>query len=166
MTDVTAEEFKLGMRQLAAAVNIISVFDNGRPKGMLATAVCSVCAEPPTLLVCINQSASTHDAIGTGGAFCVSLLSDRQLREAGDFMSPEPDTRFDACDWDRLKTGASAVRGALVNFDCEVVSSIEMGTHTIYFGKVLEMRRSAEGGCPLMFYDGQYASLGRTVEQA
>ena len=52
---VDAVQYKLGMRTLAAAVNIITSIHSGHRYGMTATAVCSVTADPPTLLVCIKS---------------------------------------------------------------------------------------------------------------
>ncbi|MBV8805987.1 MAG: flavin reductase, partial [Sinobacteraceae bacterium] len=46
-------QFKAGMRRLAAAVCLItSTTSAGEKVGLTATAVCSVSAEPPTLLCC------------------------------------------------------------------------------------------------------------------
>ncbi|SLN63883.1 NADH:FAD oxidoreductase [Oceanibacterium hippocampi] len=151
----------MGMRQLAAAVNVISVMADGSPHGMLATAVCSVCAAPPTLLICVNQSASMHRAIRERGHFGVSVLAEHQFETAHHFMSKVASERFTTCDWDTLATGAPALAGALVNFDCEVESEVNVGTHTIYFGRVVALRR-AENGPPLLYHDGNYAALGQT----
>ena len=79
-----AAQYKLGMRQLAGAVNIITSLHAGKPWGMTATAVCSASAEPPTVLVCINQSAATHQAILEAGIFCVNVLRDSQAVALGD----------------------------------------------------------------------------------
>lgn len=71
---VDADQFRLGMRTLAAAVTLITSTGSGHRHGMTATAVCSVSAEPPTLLVCLNKATATHGAVAKSGAFCVNLL--------------------------------------------------------------------------------------------
>ena len=43
---VDAGQFKIGMRTLAGAVNIITSMHSGHRYGMTATAVCSASAEP------------------------------------------------------------------------------------------------------------------------
>ena len=53
--------FKKGMRHLAASVTLITTRHRDRRGGLTATAVCSVSAEPPQLLICVNKSASAHD---------------------------------------------------------------------------------------------------------
>src|SRR5256885_11210888 len=71
---VDAGQFKIGMRTLAGAVNIITSFHSGHRYGMTATAVCSASAEPPTVLVCINKLATTHNAVTKSKMFCVNVL--------------------------------------------------------------------------------------------
>ena len=46
---VDAEQFKVGMRTLAGAVNIVTSLQAGHRYGMTATAVCSATADPPTV---------------------------------------------------------------------------------------------------------------------
>src|ERR671923_636487 len=69
-----AGQFKIGMRTLAGAVNIITSMHSGHRYGMTATAVCSATAEPPTVLVCINKLATTHNAVAKAKVFCVNVL--------------------------------------------------------------------------------------------
>ena len=50
--------FKLGMRALASAVTVVAVQGHdGTVAGLTATAVCSLSADPPSLLVCVNRNA-------------------------------------------------------------------------------------------------------------
>ena len=51
---VPSDEFKQAMRHLAGGVTIIATEHEGCRTGMAATAVCSVSADPPTILICIN----------------------------------------------------------------------------------------------------------------
>jgi flavin reductase (DIM6/NTAB) family NADH-FMN oxidoreductase RutF len=161
-TPADAAQFKLGMRHLAGAVNIITSLHGGKPHGMTATAVCSASAEPPTVLVCINQSTGTHQAIAEGGVFCVNVLryEDQPLSDlfSGAPGGPRGESRFRPERWTRLATGAPVLLNAMVSFDCRVVNRLVHGTHTIFLGAVqaLEIGRK---GKPLLYSDGQYAKL-------
>ena len=64
---VDATAFKKGMRHLAASVTLITTRHRDLRGGLTATAVCSVSAEPPQILVCVNKTASAHDPIGEAG---------------------------------------------------------------------------------------------------
>ena len=51
---------------------------NSRRHGMTATAVTSVSSNPPSLLACINRSASLHAPLIASGRFCVNILHGSQ----------------------------------------------------------------------------------------
>jgi flavin reductase len=162
-TRADSAEYKLGMRSLAGAVNIITSLADGRPCGMTATAVCSAAAEPPTVLVCINQVTATHKAIAGSDVFCVNVLrhEDRELSTLfsganGDRIRGE--ARFRTAQWARLATGAPVLQSALVSFDCRVVNRLVHGTHTIFLGEVEQLQIGRKGK-PLLYSDGQYAKL-------
>ena len=55
---IDAAAFKKGMRHLAASVTLITTRHDGTRGGLTATAGCSVSADPPQILVCVNKSAS------------------------------------------------------------------------------------------------------------
>lgn len=153
---ISPDEFRKGMRRLAASVNVISTDLDGELHGLLATAVCSVSDTPPTLLVCINKNATACTPIATSKRFCVSVLSEDQLDLAQKFLTKKSNERISLCKWQRLSTGAPAIESALVNFDCEVAQTIDSGTHTIYFGRIVAAT-FADEGAPLLYFDGKYA---------
>jgi flavin reductase (DIM6/NTAB) family NADH-FMN oxidoreductase RutF len=59
--------FRLGMRRHASSVCVITTVHDRRRHGITATAIASVCANPPTLRVCINQAASLHGPVKASG---------------------------------------------------------------------------------------------------
>ena len=156
---VDAEQFKVGMRTLAGAVNIITSLHGGHRFGMTATAVCSASAEPPTVLACINKLAGTHGAVAKSKAFCVNVLRADDWNLSTSFSGGQSgETRFKSRDWTRLATGSPVLIDALVSFDCRVVKSLVHGTHTIFLGQV-EQVLIGKKGKPLLYSEGQYAKL-------
>jgi flavin reductase (DIM6/NTAB) family NADH-FMN oxidoreductase RutF len=156
---ISPDEFKRGLRQLAAAVTVVSTLrEDGVPAGLLATAVCSVSVTPPTLLACINRTARSFSAIEASGYFCVNVLERGQLEAARQFLSLDHDERFRLFKWSGLETGAPAIDGALVIFDCKVVQAIPAETHMILLGRVTASRIASEG-VPLLYFSGDYAGL-------
>src|ERR1700752_5124445 len=118
---VDAEQFKIGMRTLAGAVNIITSAHAGHRYGMTATAVCSATAEPPTVLVCINKLATTHGAVAKARAFCVNVLRAEDWQLSTMFSGAQSgEGRFKNGNWTRLATGSPALVEALVSFDLRV----------------------------------------------
>ena len=155
-------EFRDAMRHLASGVSLVTAMGpDGRRQGMLATAVSSVTADPPTILVCVNQTATMHDALIESRNFCVNFLGHRHLELSRRFSSPEArESRFDADDWTTLSTGAPVLEGALSALDCRLESVVEVGSHSVIFGKVMEIRVvPAAGDKPLVYYDRQYGEF-------
>jgi flavin reductase len=156
---VDAEQFKVGMRTLAGAVNIITSLQAGHRYGMTATAVCSATADPPTVLACVNKLATTHGAVAKSKAFCVNVLRAEDWELSTSFSGAQSgESRFKSRDWTRLATGSPVLIDALVSFDCRVVKSIVHGTHSIFLGLV-EQVLIGKKGKPLLYSEGQYAKL-------
>ena len=158
-----AAEFKLGMRSLAGAVNIITCRHDGHVFGMTATAVCSATAEPPTVLACINRSTTTHEAVAAAEVFCVNVLRHEDRELSGLFSGVHGsemrgEARFRAAEWSELSTGAPVLKNALVAFDCRVVNRMAHGTHTVFLGEVQQLLIGRKGKA-LLYADGQYAKL-------
>jgi flavin reductase len=156
---VDPEQFKAGMRALTGAVNIIASTNAGHRYGMTATAVCSVSADPPTVLVCINKLAATHGAVAKSKAFCVNVLRADDWDLSTVFSGAQSgESRFKSRDWTRLATGSPVLIDSLVSFDCRVVKSLTHGTHSIFLGQV-EQVLLGQKGKPLLYSEGQYAKL-------
>jgi flavin reductase len=156
---MTADDFKSGMRRLASGVSLITTIDEaGVRHGMIATSVVSVSAEPPTLLACINKTASCHDVVTTSGLFCVSLLGEENDEVASIFSSSRfRDLRFKTGDWRPLSTGAPALVNSLASFDCRVKHSVEADSHTIFIGAVEAVELWNKPLNPLVYMNGSYA---------
>ena len=146
------------MRRLAAGVAVVTTAEQGEPHGFVATSVSSVCAEPvPSLLVCINRNAASHDVIRRTGVFCTNLLSSEDVDLARRFgSSQDRQKRFESCAWTRLLTGAPALPGALASFDCEVTDVLLVHSHSIVVGAVRDLRLWREEVSPLLYLDGEY----------
>jgi flavin reductase (DIM6/NTAB) family NADH-FMN oxidoreductase RutF len=69
------DRFKCAMRQLASTVTIVTAEYGGRRHGMVATAVCSLGIDPPSLIASVAHTASLHNPLLTSGRFCVNLLT-------------------------------------------------------------------------------------------
>jgi flavin reductase len=163
-TGADAAEFKLGMRNLAGAVSIITSAAEGRPYGMTATAVCSASADPPTVLICVNQHTNTYKAIADAGLFCVNVLRHEDQDLSTTFSGGQKgEGRFRAEQWRTLTTGAPVLESALVAFDCRVVNRLPHGTHTIFLGAVEKLQIGRKGK-PLLYSDGQYAKLSSLAQ--
>ncbi|MGQ4273867.1 flavin reductase family protein [Terrihabitans sp. B22-R8] len=149
--------YKGGMRRLASGVSIVTTDLNGTRHGMAATSVTSVSVDPPTLLVCVANTASTHSPIHETGRFCINVLGEDD-REVAERFATQKDrrARFAGRDWVTLATGAPALSGCLASFDCVVSQELAASSHTVFFGRVVHTRLWAETIDPLLFWDGAF----------
>lgn len=161
VTPVDAEAFKAGMRCLASGVTIITTIHDGQRAGLTATAVCSLSVDPPQLLVCVSHKAEAHDIIHRGSVLCVNLLA-RQHRELAARFAGQTgvagSTRFAEGAWCALCTGAPVLDDAVASFDCVVAERVESATHSIFIGRVVDVRVRPDLQ-PLIYAGGSYAEL-------
>jgi flavin reductase len=154
-----AVQFKLGMRSLAHAVNIVTAAHGGHRYGMTATAVCSATAEPPTVLVCLNRNSATYGAVVKSKAFCVNVVRAEDSDLSNLFSGAQSgERRFKSREWSKLATGSPALLDALVSFDCRVIKKLAHGSHTIFLGQVQQVLFGKKGR-PLLYAEGQYSKL-------
>ena len=158
MTAVTAEEFRKAMRCYPGAVSIVATHDRGQPAGMTVTATCSLTADPPMLLACINRSATSHQPVQRAGRFTVNLLSAADVAIAKHFSVARMSERFQAGDWIALPGGGLALGSACATFDCRLVADIPFSTHSIFIGAVEDVIVRAERS-PLVYIDGRYGRV-------
>jgi flavin reductase (DIM6/NTAB) family NADH-FMN oxidoreductase RutF len=161
MHDVTPElvdrsVFRSVMRKLASSVTVITTFYEGQPHGMTATAVCSVCAEPPTILIVVNRSARTHPLIDASGIFVVNILADDQ-RALGERFAGKMTDQFSGILYRPGQGGGPILEGTAAHLDCLVTSQTDVGTHTIFIGQVIGGDFGAAR--PLIYHEGAYATL-------
>lgn len=155
---VDAATFRMGMRRLASSVVVVTVrLQDGRRFGMTATAVCSVCAEPPTLLCCVNRLNASRAALLEADHFAVNVLAESDHELADRFARPlSPEARFASGRWMRLESAAPVLETAVAAFDCRRSHQLEVGGHTIFFGEVCAVRLHGSPETPLLYAHGDY----------
>ena len=165
---LTPQSFIQGMRQLASGVTLITTAHQGRWAGLTATAVCSVSADPPQLLACINRQAETHRMIADSGAFAVNVLAHDQHRLARVFAGAGGvygDHRFAEAEWCTLITGAPVLSPCVATFDCRLIELVPAASHSIFIGRVAAVRSQADLD-PLVYVEGDYGLIAPLMSSA
>jgi flavin reductase (DIM6/NTAB) family NADH-FMN oxidoreductase RutF len=125
MGEALEGDFRKAMRTLASAVSIVSTAHDGRRFGMTATAVCSLSMQPPTLLVCVNQSTSLHHPVLSAGRFCINILHADQDELARTFGRKGIEDRFASGNWQVDDRGVPFVADAQASIFCAVEEATE-----------------------------------------
>lgn len=159
--EVDRDAFRNAMARLGSAVNIITTDGPAGRAGFTASAICSVTDTPPTLLVCLNRSASVWPTFRDNGHLCVNTLAAGHEAISTLFggKTPMPE-RFAEAGWQTLVTGSPLLEGALVSFDCKVSQVVSVGTHDVLFCEVLALARNDDSH-GLAWFDRGYHHLLR-----
>jgi flavin reductase (DIM6/NTAB) family NADH-FMN oxidoreductase RutF len=155
--------FKQGMRALAAGVTVIASQDElGVYLGVTATAVTSLSAEPPSLLVCLNRATAMAETLRPNGAFSVNVLSDEQVDVAQAFGGQRGVRgmgRFAYGSWYRSTGDVPLLAGACVSFECTVAEIMDWATHRVVVGQVCDVHFAAASSRPLVYHEGRYTTV-------
>lgn len=158
----TIPAFIEGMRGAVTGVNIVTTDGAAGRFGLTVSAFSSVSAEPPMVLVCINRRSPASDALAINECFAVNVLSTSQ-RDLADTFAGSPDSGkpydFDTARWDASTTGAPVLSETVAGFDCTVVTTVDVGTHRIFIGRVVDVATAARD--PLLYSNRMYGHVGR-----
>lgn len=154
-----ADTLKLGMRQWASGVSIISARDeHGEPQAMTASSLTSISDAPASLLVCVNHSARMANVLQPGTPFCANLLGTQHENLSNICASPDThEQRFQEGDWNTA--GVPKLNDALAVFECVVDQVITYGTHQIVIGKLTGGQAIQAPETPLCYWNGSYRQL-------
>ncbi|MDQ1124636.1 flavin reductase family protein [Microbacterium trichothecenolyticum] len=157
---VDAVDFRDGMRKLASGIALVTTSGDTGPAGLAVTAVSSVSFEPPSLLICVNRTASAHDAILATGGFVVNVLAGEHIGILESFsQSARRHERFAHPDWTTADSGMPVLRSALAAFECRITERVGYGTHSIIIGDVVAARSDDGTADPLIYLDRHTRSL-------
>jgi cob(II)yrinic acid a,c-diamide reductase len=164
-TAIDPQDYRAAMRQFPAAVHIATTNGAAGKRGITVSAATSVSDKPATLLICVNRDHAHNHLFKDNGCFALNTLALDQIAIARAFADGKMslDERFAHGEWDVLSTGAPCLNDAAVIFDCEIIDSAEMATHTVLYGRVKAMRvEEAKGN--LLYANRHYRGLGSIIE--
>lgn len=149
--------FKAAMSQFASGVTIVTTEHDGKPYGMTVASFASLSLRPPLVVICIEKSVKSHDAIAAAGRFGVSILGADQTGISNRFASKIED-KFEGVDVRRGELGVPLIAGAICALECRVSDQLPGGDHTIFVGEVVDAQTT--DGAPLVYFRSGYRSLG------
>src|SRR3954451_25464821 len=125
------------MASYPAGVAVVTTLDaDGTPRGLTTTAVPSVSAEPPLLLVWVHLPSRPLPALRAGGRLVVNFLREGRSELARQFASKAED-KFEGVDWTPSSSGLPVLAAdALAWAECVTVHELEPGDHVILLGQV------------------------------
>lgn len=118
--------------------------------------------EPVLIGIGVDNSAVTHRLITEGGCFTVNLWDSDDTRVFVKFSKPAEDdgAALNGRPVRPARTGAPVFEEAIAWLDCEVRQSVDLGTHTLFIGELVDAaindddKRSASMDDTRMKYGG------------
>ncbi len=160
-TEKLVTRLKSAMRGFAQSVVIITTVDDaGGRYAMAATAVTPLSMDPPSMLICVNRTVSSHPILEAGANFCLNILGVEQenvARSCGG--GAKGDDRFATGRWEKDELGLPYIADAQAIISCHQRQRISYGSHDIFIGDVLSVRTS-DTVDPLIYLDGAYRRIG------
>ncbi|MDL2201179.1 flavin oxidoreductase [Ochrobactrum sp. 30A/1000/2015] len=134
---VSKREFADAMSRMAATVSVVTACDAGEAHGRTVTAVLSLSAEPPMVLVSVKSDSALATAILSNGGFSLAMLAEGQEMIGDAFAGKVPHAqRFLIGVWGEWPSGRPRLFGASAAIDCELAGSVPMADHTLFAGLV------------------------------
>lgn len=128
--------------KLSYGLYLIASEFQGKKAGYIANTTFQITSEPPQLAISCHKDNQSARVILDSGIFSVSVLKKEvNMKIIGDFgfMSSGDIDKFGGVSTITAQTGAPIVLDSSVAwFDCKVVNSIDLGSHYLIIGEVVD----------------------------
>jgi flavin reductase (DIM6/NTAB) family NADH-FMN oxidoreductase RutF/rubredoxin len=129
------------LQKIGYGMYIVGSYKGNRQNGQVANTVFQITSEPPTVAVSINKNNLTHEFITTSRVFSASMLSlATPLAYIGNFgfKSGRDADKLKDVNYRIGQTGAPVFPDHAAGYlEAEVIQSVDVGTHTVFIGRVM-----------------------------
>jgi flavin reductase ActVB len=130
------EQFKATMACYPAGVVVVTTIDSqGRFQGFTATSFCSLSLDPPSILVCLANSALCYRDFINSQHFVVHFVDALQVDTALTFARRGAD-KFGAVAVRKSSNGVPVLQNCVAFLECETGGHFVSGDHAILVGNV------------------------------
>lgn len=146
------------MARYPTGVTVVTTQDpNGDPVGLTVNSFTSLSLDPPLILVCIGNGASTLRSLTEAECFGVSILAAHQAETSDRFAREPSEGRFDTTAWHAAPGGSPILTEATAWIECTREDVLPGGDHSILVGRVVHTGTSDRE--PLLFHARGYGAL-------
>lgn len=155
-TRVAQEVFREALSRVPAAVTIVTTTAEGRTHGTTVSAFCSLSAEPPLVLVALDNRSDLLALLRTSRRFAVNVLAAGQ-EEIGVLCATKAEDKLSGVSW-RSDGDLPRIDGAVAFIGCDVESFLPGGDHVIVTGLVTECDLAERQ--PLVYHRRSFHAIG------
>lgn len=115
----------------------------GEPYGCIINTAFQITAQPARIAVSLNRDNYTHEKISTSGLFGLTVLAEDcapSIIGTFGYKSGRDTQKFEGvAGGEGVHTAVPLLTGeGMTTFECKVVDQLEVGTHTLFVGEVLD----------------------------
>jgi flavin reductase (DIM6/NTAB) family NADH-FMN oxidoreductase RutF len=144
-------------RRFVTGVTVVTVMDGDVPKGLAVNAFASVSLEPPTVMVCVQRTSSTHDCLFRAEHLAINILSTDQLDVVQRFAAKSAD-KFAGLDWRPGPSGSPFIERSSAQMEVQIRERLQASTHTVFICRVVEATVTERN--PMVYSAGQFFDSG------
>lgn len=144
---MNADQIKNALETIPYAVSVVTVGQGGVENGLTVSWFSQVSFEPPMIMISVDSKHYSVEFLHSTKNFTLNLLAAGQEKIAGHFAkaSDSQSGKLDGFASRESESGGVILTEALAYIDCELHSSHQVGSHTIFVGKVIDADRLREG---------------------
>ncbi len=135
---------KKAMYKLTYGLFVLTANENGKDNGCIINTAIQAAGDPNQVSISVSKQNYTHDMIVRTGKFTVSSITEKadfSLFKRFGFQSGKDTDKFQGFDgWMRGINGVTYITESTNAYiSVEVEKSIDLGSHTLFIGKVTDM---------------------------
>ena len=137
------------LQKINYGMYIVSSKKGEELNGQIANVAMMISSDPATIAISINKQNLTHEFISESKFFSISILSEEApMTFVGNygFKSGRNINKFEGAKYKTGITGVPIVEDYSIGYiESEMIDSIDVFTHTIFIGKVVDAQMLGEG---------------------
>ena len=123
-------------RQFVTGVTVVTAMDDEKPRGLAVNAFASISLDPPTVMVAVQRTSSTHDCLYRAAHLAINILSVDQIDVVNTF-AVKSDDKFAGLDWEAGPFGSPLIGRSAAQMEVEIRERLQASTHTVFICRVV-----------------------------
>lgn len=128
--------------KISYGLYIVSTADGEQKGGYVANTVFQVSSSPARIAISCSKDNFTNHLIINSGVFAISVLRedyDNKIMNRFGYQSGKDIDKFEGIQTLKGKTGIPIVKDdSIAWFECEVEQRLDLGTHTLFIGRLID----------------------------
>lgn len=159
---IARNSFVRAMGMAATGVTIVSTDGPAGRFAQTVSAMASVSADPPCLLVCVHDKSPLAQAVIGNGTLAVNVLATDQADAALTFAGQGPDGSapydFSRHDWRSGVLDQPLLSASAAVFECRLIGHHRYGTHHVFVASPAQSLPGAADAAPMTYHARSFGS--------